>query len=44
MLEHALISGLLSVGIEVLEVGDYDLYLSYLVRARADAGVQISAS
>ena len=46
MLEYALISGLLSVGIEVLEVGVITTPgLSYLVRAQdADAGVQISAS
>ena len=46
MLEYALISGLLSVGIEVLEVGVISTPgLSYLVRAQgADAGVQISAS
>lgn len=46
MLEYALISGLLSVGIEVLECGVITTPgLSYLVRAQgADAGVQISAS
>ena len=46
MLEHALIAGLLSVGIEVLECGVITTPgLSYLVRAQgADAGVQISAS
>lgn len=46
MLEYALISGLLSVGIEVLELGVITTPgLSYLVRAQgADAGVQISAS
>ncbi len=46
MLEYALISGLLSVGIEVLEVGVITTPgLSYLVRAQgADAGIQISAS
>ena len=46
MLEYALIPGLLSVGIEVLEVGVITTPgLSYLVRAQgADAGVQISAS
>ena len=46
MLEYALISGLLSVGIEVLECGVMTTPgLSYLVRAQgADAGVQISAS
>ncbi len=46
MLEHALITGLLSVGIEVLECGVITTPgLSYLVRAQgADAGVQISAS
>lgn len=46
MLEYALISGLLSVGIEVLEVGVISTPgLSYLVRAQgADAGIQISAS
>ena len=46
MLEYALVSGLLSVGIEVLEVGVITTPgLSYLVRAQgADAGVQISAS
>lgn len=46
LLEYALISGLLSVGIEVLEVGVITTPgLSYLVRAQgADAGVQISAS
>ncbi len=46
MLEYTLISGLLSVGIEVLEVGVITTPgLSYLVRAQdADAGVQISAS
>ena len=46
MLEHALISGLLSVGIEVLECGVMTTPgLSYLVQAQgADAGVQISAS
>lgn len=46
MLEYALISGLLSVGIEVLEVGVITTPgLSYLVSAQgADAGVQISAS
>ncbi|GFZ27147.1 phosphoglucosamine mutase [Lactobacillus corticis] len=46
MLESALISGLLSVGIEVLECGVITTPgLSYLVRAQgADAGVQISAS
>ena len=46
MLEYALISGLLSVGIEVLEVGVITTPgPSYLVRAQgADAGVQISAS
>lgn len=46
MLEYALIAGLLSVGIEVLELGVITTPgLSYLVRAQgADAGVQISAS
>ncbi|RHW49110.1 MULTISPECIES: phosphoglucosamine mutase [Lactobacillus] len=46
MLEYALISGLLSVGIEVLKVGVITTPgLSYLVRAQgADAGIQISAS
>ena len=46
LLEYALISGLLSVGIEVLEVGVISTPgLSYLVRAQgADAGIQISAS
>lgn len=46
MLEYALIAGLLSVGIEVLECGVMTTPgLSYLVRAQgADAGVQISAS
>lgn len=46
MLEHALIAGLMSVGIEVLECGVITTPgLSYLVRAQgADAGVQISAS
>ena len=46
MLEYALISGLLSVGIEVIEVAVITTPgLSYLVRAQgADAGVQISAS
>ncbi|MDO4912079.1 MAG: phosphoglucosamine mutase [Lactobacillus sp.] len=46
MLEYSLISGLLSVGIEVLECGVITTPgLSYLVRAQgADAGVQISAS
>lgn len=46
LLEYALISGLLSVGIEVLELGVITTPgLSYLVRAQgADAGVQISAS
>ncbi|WP_289934103.1 phosphoglucosamine mutase [Lactobacillus delbrueckii] len=46
MLEYALISGLLSVGIEVLECGVMTTPgLSYLVQAQgADAGVQISAS
>ncbi len=45
MLEYALISGLLSVGIEVLEVGVITTPgLSYLVRAQgADAGVQIGS-
>lgn len=46
MLEYALISGLLSVGIDVLEVGVISTPgLSYLIRAQgADAGIQISAS
>ena len=46
MLEHALIAGLLSVGIEVLECGVITTPgLSYLVRAQgADSVVQISAS
>lgn len=46
MLEHALISGLLSVGIEVLDLGVMTTPgVAYLVRAQsADAGVMITAS
>ncbi len=46
LLGYALISGLMSVGIEVLNIGVITTPgLSYLVRAQgADAGVQISAS
>lgn len=46
MLEYALISGLLSVGIEVLKLGVITTpAVAYLVRAQgADAGIMISAS
>lgn len=46
MLEHALIAGLLSVGIEILRLGVISTPgVAYLVRAQqADAGAQITAS